>query len=186
MKQSSLGQNLWLSPVVSHSYYMLCIGSSISGDIRLSIIVDVREFTEKVASSSSGTSEIQQIDVGANVTSEYQVKKPIYDVMTKEKCTYNSQETIFSAKKHRIVVDFRTRKMCVCTYKLQLQRFDLPEYCILRGRMRTVGFSVYSVEIPRDEDSIETMHEYCEAELMNRGKQINHVRIKIHHTFLSV
>ena len=56
------------------SYYMLCIGSTPSGNISLSINADVREFTEKTASSSSGTNEIQQIDVGANITSEHQVR----------------------------------------------------------------------------------------------------------------
>lgn len=83
---------------------MLCIGSSSTGVIRLSITADVREFTEKAVSSSSGTSEIQRIDIGANVTSEYQVKI-ICNIMTEEKCTYDPHEIIFSAKKHRIAVD---------------------------------------------------------------------------------
>ena len=69
---------LYIDEEISFSYYILCIGSSDGGAFRLAIQAAMRQYKTSRASSSLGTHEIQQITIGANAASEYQVVSCIW------------------------------------------------------------------------------------------------------------
>jgi hypothetical protein len=58
---------------ILHSYYILCVGSTNTGNFYLTIKAAMQPLNARTGVSSPGTSEIQQISIGANVTNEHQV-----------------------------------------------------------------------------------------------------------------